>query len=46
MPPSQQFFIYIYYTSRYMFRSFDHLRAEIHNMGIISLTTDPLLLEE
>jgi hypothetical protein len=39
------FFYYLYYLNCYMFRSYDHLQAEIYLLGFTGLTTDPLFIE-
>jgi hypothetical protein len=38
-------FTIYYYLNCYMFRSYDHLPAEIYLLGFTRLTTDPLFLE-
>jgi hypothetical protein len=41
----RRFFYYLFLLNCYMFRSYDHLQAEIHLLEITLLTTDPLFLE-
>jgi hypothetical protein len=36
---------YLYYLNCYMFRSYDHLQAEIYLLVFTQLTMDPLFLE-